>query len=634
MKTHIFLFCFVFLSVLTVKAQEDYTYDIIENISFPMVNDFDPMKVAETESGLHRVPRGYPKPNTVKEANKRIVNQIRTVEGVRDNPDNRPMRRSAVNPIVTKGFSGSLQGGIPNDNNIAVSSTGWVVSVLNTFIRVYDEDGNFKKNWTLEIFPRAFENEAPGDGVEILDRSYDPKIVYDPVANRFIIVYLEGSESSDTRIIVAFSKSDNPLDGWRVYQIDGKPMGGKVWSDYPIIGISAEDLYITVNILKDSTDWRDGFQQSIIWQIPKSDGYTGKAQLRANLFQNLKYQNKPIWSICVIPSGFLPFEKGMLFLSVRPGDVQNDTVFLHRINANFSDGNPSYSLEVLKTDKPYGLPPDAYQPQAGFRLQSNDARVLSGFFHANKIQYVQTTRDFQTNKAAVYHGIISNVYDSSKDPAIKGKIIVDDSCDIAYPSMVYAGDGNWNDNAIITFSHSSVNHYPGTSVIYMNGGLEYSEIIKTKTGVGLINTFLPDSMERWGDYTGIQRNYSLPGGFWLSGSFGDQFNKNGTWVNHVQINDMNVGEEELVAQKQTHKAFPNPVSDVFRIQFQSGTTSDISCDFRDVNGKVVYSKFYNQVQEGDLYFDLNVSGYAPGIYFYTIHIKNTNQQINGKFIIQ
>ncbi|MCO6494468.1 MAG: T9SS type A sorting domain-containing protein [Bacteroidetes bacterium] len=611
-----------------VNAQGALTYKVKTGLKFGIANDFNPNLAESTPIGTYYISKAMPEPAGKKVNHKNEVNQIRTIEGVKYN-QHRVDRRTVSVPTVVEGFEGSIGGGVPNDNNIAVSRSGWVVSVLNTNIRVYNDTGKWLKNWSLEAFPRSLGNDNPG-GVGVLDRSYDPKIVYDDIADKFIIVYLEGSESTDTRIIVCFSKTDNPLEGWNVYELTGNPFGGKTWSDYPVISLSEQDLYITVNIVKDSVDWTVGFTQSVIWQVHKEDGFKGDS-LRANLIGDIQLDGRYIWNICGIPGGYNQFKAGMFFLSVRPSDMQNDTVFLHRIHSNLLDGEPVYSLKVLTTNKPYGLPPDGYQPQAGFRLQTNDARVLSGFTHNNEIQYVQTTKNFQNNRSAIYHGIISDIY---SNPTITGNIISDDSLDLAYPSMVYAGDGKWNSNAVITFSHVSENHFPGSSIIYMNNSKEYSNIIRIKNGEGLINTFLNDSTERWGDYTGIQRDYSNPGFFWTSGSFGNKFDKNSTWINKVLINDMNVSIQPAKIKYRVENAFPNPAKDILQLELFFVQTGKFSIKIIDMNGRIVFEESHSAEQIGRYRSYIDISKLTGGIYTYQILQENSPQIISGKFLVE
>ncbi len=622
----------LFILPLSMHAQNvpGLKYEITKNIKIGKVNTFEPreMKVP-AENTLYKIDNAMPKPVQATNTNKQYANNMRatSTQSTHSQPIN--TRRNAIEPVIEKGFLGALSAGIPNDNNVAVSKNGWVVSVMNSFVRVYNDTGLFLKNWSLEFFPRAVEQSNPGGSIPTLDRSYDPKVIYDPENNRFILVYLEGSESSDTRAIIAFSKNENPVDGWNVYQVNGNPFGGKTWSDYPIIAQSKEDLYLTLNILKDSTDWKDGFTQSIIWQIAKNGGYQGDS-LQANLVHGILFEDRPIWSICPIPAGYELMGKGMFFLSVRPGDVQNDTVFFHQITSNFSDPSIEYKLKVLINNKTYGMPPDALQNRPGFRLQTNDARVLGGFFHAGNMQFVQTTRNFNNQRSAILHSTIKNVF--SANPSIESSVLGSDTMDYAYPTIAYAGDGGWNNNAMLTFSHSSETQFPGTSVVYFNNNSQYSNILMTKKGDGIINSFLADTMERWGDYTSIQRDYANPGVFWIGGSFGNNFDRNATWVSKVRINDMHVGLQQVDFVKNQVLAFPNPANELIQLQFEVVSKEDIQIKVQNNMGQIVSEKWIHKPDKGRYRFDMPVQNFAKGTYFYQI-IQN-QEVLGGSFIVQ
>jgi hypothetical protein len=586
-------------------------------------NVFEPDSLSKVQSGIYNISNTYPVPAGIDPVLKYQANQVRHALSTQSMPASK--KRSAFMPQVLSGFSGALNEGTPNDNNMAVNNDSFVVSVLNTFIRVYNTNGVFKKNWSLEFFPKDPKASSPGVGT--LDRSYDPKIVFDPVANRFIIVYLEGSESTDTRIMVAYSKTNSPLDGWNVYQLDGNPFGGKVWTDYPMIAINGEDLFITVNILRDNTDWRDGFTQSVIWQLPKSRGYNGDT-LQYNLWSDLKYNGKSIWNICPVQDAFQPGKEGMYFLSVRPGDKSNDTVFLQSINHNFSSGNAEYSFKVLKSNKKYGLPPVAPQKTAGFRLQTNDARVLGAFYVNDKIQYVQTSMNTVNGRSSVYHGTVQ--YPDAALPEITANMISYDSVDIAYPSIASAGNKVYGRQSLITFSHSGENIFPGTSVVYYDNSGNYSDLLMVKKGQGIINSFIADTSERWGDYTSIQRRDKNPNEFWITGSYGKNTNAVGTWISKISINDPSVGIQSIAEkQMQDLDAYPNPVADVLTLPFIINADAMVQIQVYDQSGKLMLSLSENQ-NTGQQKAFINTSEFASGIYFYTI-TANAQLISNGSF---
>ena len=225
-------------------------------------------------------------------------------------------------PKTDTSFDGQPTGarGIPNDNHIAVSNAGKIVSVQNSSIRVMDENGK-----TLLFKP--LYSFANGKIQGFTNYCYDPKVVYDPIYDRFILFFLHESKVVSSFGVLAFSKTNDPSGEWNFYKIPGNPLKNDKWSDYPIMAISQEEVFITLNLLSENTDWREGFNQSIIWQISKKEGFSGDT-LNNKLYFDIKFNSKAIWSICPVQGGFKLTHPNMYFLSVRPGDLQNDTLFL------------------------------------------------------------------------------------------------------------------------------------------------------------------------------------------------------------------------------------------------------------------------------------------------------------------
>ncbi len=526
-----------------------------------------------------------------------------------------------LRPSIKSSFNGMPLGiaGIPNDNTMAISNGGFIISAINTTVTILNEQGERLAFRSLY----GMTNRQLG----LLDRYYDPKVIYDPLSDRFILVFLEGSNSSDTRIVVGFTETNDPTKVWNFYALNGKPLGGSTWSDYPIIGHNKTDLYITVNLLRDNESWQEGFVESFIWQVNKQDGYDGNEDLRQNLFSGINYNDKPVWSICPVQPGLNFDQENMYFLSVRPDAKSNDTLFLHEVTNSTTSGEAQHKLKVLTTDIPYGVPPSAYQPIVGFKLQTNDTRVLSAVYHDNKIHYVQSSILTNDIRSGVYHGIISSM---NGIPEVKGKIIFSNELDFAYPSIVYAGETvSDNHSMLITFSHVGENDYAGTSAVYHNksDGLEsiYSDVIRLKSGDSLINTFVADTAERWGDYTDIQRKYNEPGVVWLCGSYGDSLGRNNVWISKLKVkNGLIVKDKFLV--------YPNPVESSVEVSITFKDDDQVTIQLIDVRGSVVKEILNEPVNKGNARFLLNTEELSSGIYFLTVYDQK-GQKIDSQKII-
>jgi len=511
-------------------------------------------------------------------------------------------------PFVEGGFIDSLfTSGVPNDNSIAVGNNGDIVSVLNSSIRIYKQDGSVSYNVGLASFGR-FEKKNTYIGPKtILTGSYDPRATYDPVADKFVVVWLDGRVSSDTRIMVAISKTGKPEDYWTVYALPGNPLNDTSWTDYPIVGMSKEDIFITVNLLKDNEPWQTAFKQSVIWQINKKEIFSDTF-LNSILWSGIKHNGKSIWSICPVDQYYKSPRKEMYFLSVRPSDYSNDTVFIHKIDNTQASGTAQYSYKVAKGNKNYGLAGSAYQPAPNFRLQTNDARVLTAIFHYDRIQYVQNSINQQNFSPSLMYGYIGNM----NNPVIENTLITNDTLDMGYPSIVYMGNGTNDLSAMLSFSHSSNTVFPGVSLVKIDNEGKISPIIRVKSGDAVINSFVPDSMERWGDYSGIQRKYNENGIFYLSNSFGGKNRPAaGTYIGRMRYN-----KETLKVLAEPATVYPNPSSEGnYHFKMKVEMPSDYVLTCYDLgNGNKVFTYNIHIEDVGDVVINQNLGFLSSGTY--------------------
>lgn len=613
------------ISSVYVSAQ-DHSFEVTRDVKWKLVGSVNMSDMALIEADIQPV-FVAPEPGMEK--------KVQLIKEKLDQQKKRKFARldknavydksgDAIIPEVEKDFDGlpTSLAGIPNDNNMAISNGGMLVSVINSSVSMFNTDGD----------RILFRTLASIVGLQHtgLNRTYDPKILYDPDNDRFILVFLQGSTSEDTRIMVGFSQTNDPTKTWKFYAVEGNPFGGLTWSDYPIIGSSKEDLFITVNILRDNESWQEGFTQSVIWQIEKSGGYDGNDSLNSDLFHDLFYKKRPLWSICVVQGDKFK-SKVNHFLTVRPSAESNDTLFVHTINNTWASRQAEYSLEVYRTNKPYGVPPSAFQPAEGYLLQTNDTRVLSAFEHHGEIQYVQTTNVPGTNMSGIFHGMLT-----VRDPnfLVHSNYISSDTFEFAYPSIAWIGDQGNPHASVITASHVSELHFAGTSCFMHNkvgnNGSVYSSNAIVKEGVGLINTFLANDQERWGDYSGIQRFYAEEGIAWMCGSYGNENERNSVWIGKVRVdNALN-----LLSMESAIRIYPNPSVDEFNLDLSLEEDALIEILLYDAAGQLIQEVLKRDLQQGDHLIRMNVNylkkgSLRAGLYFIQIK-KNGDETLHSE----
>ena len=147
---------------------------------------------------------------------------------------------------------------IPPDTSGAVGPTH-VMTALNNDVMIHDRAGALVSKTTLNRFWQAL-GFAGG--------TFDPKLVYDPFAERFIFVTMQNAESSDSRILIAVSRTSDPRGLWfpAAIPVDAAAQGN-VWLDYPSLGFCADKITVSVNLYTISGN---GFAGATIYAFDKA----------------------------------------------------------------------------------------------------------------------------------------------------------------------------------------------------------------------------------------------------------------------------------------------------------------------------------------------------------------------------
>lgn len=513
-------------------------------------------------------------------------------------------RAAAVNPTVQKAWIGNNANGAPSDNDIAVSDSGKVVSVVNTNFQVYSDSGLLLLNRSLSVFAGQ---------LGFLSQMSDPRVLYDPATDRFVFTCFAGNSSAASTIIVGFSKTNKPEGQWNFYKLNGNSFNDSTWSDYPIIALSGSDLFITFNQVRDNVSWTVGFKQSVIWQIDKAKGYAGDS-LEYTLWSDLKLNNTPYRNICPAKYQSQTMDDNMYFLSVRNVDFSNDSIFLLEITNSHRSGSAQLTQRILKAPVKYGFPPNALQAKIGGKTQqlmTNDGRVVAAIYENDYIHFGANSINPAYTNAAVYLGTISNV--SAASPTVSTQLFSTNTTEYGYPSMTYLGTFAADHKVLYTFSHCFTDSFPGTSILYRDANGQYSDIIEVKNGTSVINNF-SDSIERWGDYTNIQRIYKEPNTAFLSGSWGD-INKMRTWIAKVEVSDPTTGLSDMNKKASQVSIFPNPVyAQKFTTRFELTTKQIVRFELYDLQGKLVTRLLETNVSQGQSEFSFETGPLPKGIY--------------------
>lgn len=510
----------------------------------------------------------------------------------------------APNPAFLDGWVANYSGGVPMDNDVAVSNNGTIISAVNANLLVYDSTGNVLLQTDINKMDSISRQFA---------RISDPRLLYDPSLDRFILVCFSGSISYESNIIIGFSTTNNPKDDWNFYTLPGDPFQDSTWSDYPIISISDKDVFMTWNQIKDNVGWENGFIQSVIYQIKKEDGMSGNA-LNYTLWDSLNFNGTPYRNIC--PAKYQQTDMGdeMYFLSVRNVDLTNDSVFVLHIDDSYESGQAKLTQRVLKSPVAYGFPPNPPMSN-GNELMTNDGRVLAAIYENDHLHFGANSVNTEYNNAGVLLGEIKNV--SSANPTIEAEIFSTDKIEYGYPSMTYMGTEPFDHRVMFTFGHCYTDSFPGVSMLYKNATGEFSEITVVNEGNSAINR-LSGNLERWGDYSGIQKLYNQPNTAYLVGSV-TRNNLYRAFVAKVQTTE---DRAEPLPKVEADKIYPNPVVDVFTAVFELQQKEKLSFQLYNTMGQQVATLLEQECQPGRNEFSFDKGSLTTGQYIFVIASDN------------
>lgn len=525
---------------------------------------------------------------------------------------------SAVNPIMGVNFlANELQSGIsPSDNSIAVSDAGYIVTVDSRTIEYYKTDGTNLLAWeTLEHF---------FNDINLLQADfYDPKVIYDPKADRFVFIVMNGGNVANNNLVLAFSKTDNPMDGWyKDYRILANSLEPTFFMDRPSIGITGDELFISGGMANASLD------HATLIQIGLQEGYNNNP-LDYRFWIN--YSANPI-IIAPASYGQDGFYGPNMYM-VGTDEIGSNQVYLFEVTGlRSSPGTVINTYSIACTA--YSPGSDANQLGNAQLLDVGDCRMQSAFYLNGKVHFV-----FSGDAGSGWNGIKYKIIDIVNLSVAGGEHQwqLTGNFDYCYPSIASFGTDPTDESAMICFLRTGPSIYPQVCVVNFDDGAWSPSGTKiVKASLGPISLFPAGTVERWGDYTGIQRMYGNPNRTcWLVGAYCFGSGTNHWLVNNgwnawaAEILEFPVGLSESI-NGNLIEVYPNPTSSMIYIK-SNLEYKDSYIELIDLTGKIVVSKKLGHKELNSLY-ELNIAEIPNGVYI--LHLQNSNDlNFNEKVII-
>lgn len=533
-------------------------------------------------------------------------------------PTQKALQVTGNPPVMGYNFLGNeMRDGTPPDNHLAISSGGKVVAVDNATYEVMNDTGG-----TKVVSRRLWSNLMSASGLGgMTDMTYDPRVIYDAQADRFIMLIMYGSTSANSKILLFFSKTNNPTAGWNGYQLPANVTSGQWW-DYPALSYNDSDVFISGNMFTDA----GSFRQGVIYQVGKWEGYSN-TPLHNFIHRGVTdSQNRAGFTMTpVVPGHGVPMNGNMWFIASSSGG--STRMNLWKITG-YSTGTPTISKTNF-TVANYAVPGNAPMSGTTNLLDVGDCRMQSAFILDSVIHFAFTA-DYGGGYSGMFYGR-RNLRTGTTQTMKFGET----GFDCAYPAIASLSNSPTNHTVVMSYLISSSTTFPSIKAITVDSAMVASSPIMIKQGTTYVELDNTSTDERWGDYMNACRKHgaAVPT-VYVSGCYGTS-NYQGTHNYNAWIAELkgtsSVGTKDLVVDATSNMVYPNPISNDFKVKFALPSDQNVAVRILDMQGRVVKELFGGRLPQGPVELSFNKDAMNAGSYL--IQVMGNNKMIYNETII-
>ena len=194
---------------------------------------------------------------------------------------------------------------------------------------------------------------------------FDPRVVYDPIWNRWIVVATRrniGASDPVHKFMLAVSTTANPTGGFFIYSVNfgGGPFADGDFWDYPQLGFDQDAVFITGNIFTGT----GGFRTTAMMPVAKARVYNGLG-FGVPIFTGLVGTLAP------------PLVQDQNAHAYFVAANSSPSLHLYRAEHSSTPADATMVLQALVPVAAYSVPPAALQPGTAVTLDTLDRRFVN-----------------------------------------------------------------------------------------------------------------------------------------------------------------------------------------------------------------------------------------------------------------
>ena len=430
-----------------------------------------------------------------------------------------------VSPAPVDTFLAKITDGtsIPPDTHGDVDST-YAVTAINTSVTIQNKTTHaVVSSVTLDAFWASMEAHGAG--------AYDPRVHYDHIYHRWVMVCDCYGESANSQIMIAVSATGNPTGTWHMYRLVVGTASN--WLDFPNVGINKRWIVVTGNFFT----MAGSYVSDVMYVFDYASMMAGGTMSYATL-------TPPSGSFTIAPAiTYDTAEINMFCMENYSGSTGK--LRLWKITGAIGAGLAltSVGFPTTATHWQSGAPGGAdFAPQLGttYKLQTNDDRIHNLKQRNGKL-YCAYTAHLPATGTATRASAMWWQTDTLAAPVQVG--LIDDPTAAHFyffPSIAV----NKNGDLLVGFAHAGSTLHPSCAyALHMSTDTAgtWHPVYTYRHGQGTYYQTFGGGQDRWGDYSHTSVDPSNETDFWTlqecvptySGAITSS--KWDTWWAHVQV---------------------------------------------------------------------------------------------------
>jgi hypothetical protein len=360
--------------------------------------------------------------------------------------------------------------------------------------------------------PRLLENLD--DALPASVESFDPKVVYDPYRQQFILAFLSANATQNFITIVTMAEgTEASTSGWCVLHMSGDQVtgNGKQFADYPMLGFTENRVTLTTN----QFDFRNApaigdFEYAQVISIRKTPLYdcTPPTTVPIKIFSRSQTTDPDgSRAFTIVPTVSFGGSPTVQYMTSLDFNGSTGKLILWRLRV--VDG-------VLKLSRAHvgGGPMDfprwgrqcpGNPPGLNDNWDTGDLRLTTSFWDGELGRlYTATARDGNIGggggEAVIRWWEVDPATALADSDVTRSGTIGAVGRDLAWPSIATDGDGKlW-----VNYARAGTGECLSAYASVVQPGSTASAPVLIETGVGRYE--YGPGVERWGDYTAISRD--------------------------------------------------------------------------------------------------------------------------------